>query len=190
MFQSGINPGKNPPPGPYYPRGLVCMPRGLHNCLWGASCAAAALLQAVVWDGRWRSRMSWQDPHGPGPPDGSIEILLRSAAAFTSISSLEKALHALHCLCLEWEGSRRGCFRRDTPQERVMALAIPDPSPPASPRCQPRFPLPKPPGACVPGMGAPWKGAGVQPCPSGTTPVPKVGGGEGVGQHPAPSPPP
>lgn len=74
-----------------------------------------------------------------GQQDNSIEILLRSAAAFTSISSLEKALHAskgahlplpraitpalqvwAYCLYLEREGSHQAqrFFQMDTPRSR------------------------------------------------------------------------
>lgn len=59
-----------------------------------------------------------------------------------------------------------------------MALAISDPSPPTCPPCQPQFTFLKPPGACIPGLGACWKRAGVQLFPTAplASPCAQAGG--------------
>lgn len=135
-----------------------------------------------------------------GPPDGSTEILLRSAAAFTSISSLEKALRAQKGACLPLPSlalCSPGCHTSPASTGELPVSGIGGISPctgvlsdghPQEPRAIP---------TCVPSVPAPvslaetsqclrlraggslergW-GPALPHCPSGTPLCPSWGGG-------------
>lgn len=94
LFQNGINLGKTPLPDTKYPRDLFQSLWGLHG-FWGAEG-----LLGVLWLPHCRLlpgvelyilAVQSRTFVVPGPPDSSIETLLRSVGAFSCISSMDQA---------------------------------------------------------------------------------------------------